>query len=104
MDGQKRPYSTDVAKIVKKTTDNFLWEVEQIPGLVAGEDVTHTLRYGYWPSFNVPAIEEIYDKSGYPQVVDHFGEPPPLSLLLPPYPAYPTNLHNRQQFLLRYGS
>jgi len=53
--------------------DNMLWVVEQIPGLVAGEDMTDVLRRGYFASYNVPAIEEIYDKSGYPAMVAAMG-------------------------------
>ena len=49
--------------------DNLLWVVEQIPGTVAGRDMTNILERGYWASYNVPAIEEIYNKSGYPEYV-----------------------------------
>jgi len=47
--------------------DGLLWVVEQIPGLVVGEDKTATLEMGYWPSFNVPYFREIYERSGYPE-------------------------------------
>ena len=42
--------------------------VEQIPGLVVGEDLTSYLNLGYWPSYNVPFFPEIYFKSGYPKL------------------------------------
>merc|ERR1719409_317855 len=42
-----------------------LWVVEEIPGLVAGADVTETLTRGYWPSYNVPYFPEVYKRSGY---------------------------------------
>ena len=29
-----------------------LWVGEQAPGLFHAEDQTHTLSYGYWPSYN----------------------------------------------------
>jgi len=45
--------------------DGLLWVVEQIPGLVVGDDKTATLEMGYWPSFNVPFFREIYERSGY---------------------------------------
>jgi len=48
--------------------DNLLWVVEQIPGLVVGEDLTATLRLGYWPSYNVPYFPVIYKESGYDTV------------------------------------
>ncbi|ETO01907.1 hypothetical protein RFI_35532, partial [Reticulomyxa filosa] len=44
--------------------DNMLWVVEQIPGLVAGQDMTNILRRGYFAS---------YDKSGYPAMVEAMG-------------------------------
>jgi len=30
-----------------------------------GKDVTSELERGYWPSYNVPYFEEIYDLCGY---------------------------------------
>ena len=42
---------------------------EQIPGLVLYADVTQELERGYWPSYNVPYFPEIYEKSGYPQMI-----------------------------------
>eukprot|EP00483_Globobulimina_turgida_P001708 UN01710 len=53
--------------------DNFLWVIEQMPGLVAGQDMTDIVERGYWGSYNVPAIEEIYIRSGYPGLVEKFG-------------------------------
>lgn len=53
--------------------DDTLWVVEQIPGLVVGADETQILRTGYWPSYNVPFFETIYNLSGYPQIVDALG-------------------------------
>jgi hypothetical protein len=51
-----------------------LWVSEQIPGLVKYADVTQELERGYWPSYNVPYFEEVYNKSGYPQVLHHFAQ------------------------------
>ncbi len=53
--------------------DNFLWVIEQIPGTVAGQDMTDIVERGYWGSYNLPAIEEIYNKSGYPGLVQKFS-------------------------------
>eukprot|EP00009_Paramoeba_aestuarina_P002729 CAMPEP_0201515180 /NCGR_PEP_ID=MMETSP0161_2-20130828/6821_1 /ASSEMBLY_ACC=CAM_ASM_000251 /TAXON_ID=180227 /ORGANISM="Neoparamoeba aestuarina, Strain SoJaBio B1-5/56/2" /LENGTH=555 /DNA_ID=CAMNT_0047911941 /DNA_START=44 /DNA_END=1711 /DNA_ORIENTATION=+ len=53
--------------------DDALWVIEQIPTLVMGADVTPILRTGYWPSYNVPFFETIYDMSGYPEVAEAYG-------------------------------
>ncbi|PAA64580.1 hypothetical protein BOX15_Mlig031578g3 [Macrostomum lignano] len=47
--------------------------VEQIPGLVRYSDQTAILRTGYWPSYNVPFHQDVYQLSGYPEVVKKFG-------------------------------
>jgi hypothetical protein len=40
---------------------------EQIPGRVASRDVTDVLNArGFWPSYNIPYLPEIYNASGYP--------------------------------------
>ena len=43
---------------------NTLFVVEQIPGQVAGGDVTDQLVEGFWPSYNVPYHKDIYVASG----------------------------------------
>jgi len=53
--------------------DGALWVVEQIPGLVEGADQTQILRTGYWPSYNVPFYESVYNLSGYPEHVRKHG-------------------------------
>ncbi|XP_015778026.1 PREDICTED: phospholipase-B 81-like isoform X2 [Acropora digitifera] len=65
----------DLKKVeLKKTLQNgALWIVEQIPGLVVGSDQTEILRAGYWPSYNVPFHEQIYNLSGYPDFVKKHG-------------------------------
>jgi len=60
-------------KVGEFVKDHALWVVEQIPGLVVGEDVTPVLRNGHWPSYNVPYFEDIYKLSGYPAVVKEKG-------------------------------
>jgi len=57
---------------------NTLWVMEQIPGLVVGADQTALLTFGYFPSYNVPFFEEIYNKSGYPSVAERMGDFPGL--------------------------
>ncbi|XP_071106196.1 phospholipase B-like 1 [Haliotis cracherodii] len=53
--------------------DDALWVVEQIPTLVKSGDQTAILRTGYFPSYNVPFYEEIYQLSGYPDFVATHG-------------------------------
>jgi hypothetical protein len=38
---------------------------ESVPSFGVSLDVSDTLARGYWPSYNVPYIREIYDVSGY---------------------------------------
>ncbi|KXJ12225.1 phospholipase B-like 1 [Exaiptasia diaphana] len=58
----------------KTLHDGALWVVEQIPTYVASGDQTALLRLGYWPSYNVPFYEKVYNMSGYPQFVEKHGE------------------------------
>ena len=37
-----------------KIEDNSLMIIEQMPGMVEINDVTDYLKFGYWPSYNVP--------------------------------------------------
>ena len=60
-------------KLNNSVDDGALWVTEQIPGLVVFEDQTNILRAGYWPSYNVPFYEQIYNLSGYPDAVKRFG-------------------------------
>ena len=60
-------------EIEESLPDDFVWVIEQIPGTVSGLDVTDIVERGYWASYNVPAIEEIYNKSGYPDLVAQQG-------------------------------
>lgn len=60
-------------ELKKSLLSGALWVVEQIPGLVVSGDQTEILRAGYWPSYNVPFYEEIYNLSGYPEFVKKHG-------------------------------
>jgi len=54
--------------------DGLLYVVEQIPGLVMYGDQTEILRYGsFWASYNIPFYQQIYDLSGYPEMVKKMG-------------------------------
>lgn len=53
----------------------LLWVTEQMPGYMVSEDMTDTLRNkSYWSSYNVPYFEKIYNISGYPQMVEKYGD------------------------------
>ncbi len=51
----------------KVIQDSAFWVLEQIPTLTVSKDMTDILRYGYWPSYNVAAFEEIREISGLNQ-------------------------------------
>lgn len=53
--------------------DDTLWIAEQFPGVVGTRDVTSMLRYGYYPSYNVPMIKELFWASGYGEAVQTQG-------------------------------
>ena len=54
---------------------DFLWVLEQLPGHVHLEDVTHVLReQGYWASYNTPYFKDIFNASGGPAMVSKFGD------------------------------
>lgn len=57
----------------KGVHEGLLVVVEQIPGLVVSGDQTEILMYGYWPSYNVPFYREIYERSGYSDMLRRFG-------------------------------
>ncbi|XP_007942662.2 phospholipase B-like 1 [Orycteropus afer afer] len=50
-----------------------LYIVEQIPTYVEYSEQTEVLRKGYWPSYNIPFHEKIYNWSGYPLLVQKLG-------------------------------
>ncbi|KAM4634899.1 phospholipase B-like 1 [Polymixia lowei] len=54
--------------------DGALTVVEQIPGLIQYSDQTQVLRRGYWPSYNVPFHQRIYQLSGYGEMWKEHGE------------------------------
>ncbi len=44
--------------------DNLLWIAEQIPGYIQSADKTDVLRFGYWPSYNIPFFPEVRARIG----------------------------------------
>jgi hypothetical protein len=53
----------------KPLLPNTMWVCEQLPGIVKSRDVTEMLRYGYYPSYNVPMDEELFLLAGYAETV-----------------------------------
>lgn len=54
--------------------DGALWVIEQIPTLIVSGDQTDILTAGYWPSYNVPFYEEVYNLSDYDKHSAKFGD------------------------------
>ncbi|KAM8961143.1 putative phospholipase B-like 2 [Pelodytes ibericus] len=49
--------------------------LEQIPGMVMKADKSDELyNKGYWPSYNIPYFEEIFNASGQPALVEKYGD------------------------------
>ncbi|XP_054974200.1 phospholipase B-like 1 isoform X1 [Sorex araneus] len=65
----------DLKKIKLKSSlgKGTLYVVEQIPTFVEFSEQTAVLRKGYWPSYNIPFHENIYNWSGYPMLVKKLG-------------------------------
>ncbi|XP_029954719.1 phospholipase B-like 1 [Salarias fasciatus] len=66
----------DLSRIVlgHSIRNGALTVVEQIPGKVVHSDQTQALRRGYWPSYNIPFHNEIYNLSGYGVMWRRYGE------------------------------
>merc|ERR1712241_953732 len=55
--------------------NGLLWVIEQLPGLISGEDRTKFLRDNtYWPSFNIPYDKTIWNMSRLPDMVETQGD------------------------------
>lgn len=51
----------------------LFWVSEQIPGFHHAAEQTMVLQRGHWPSYNVPFYPDVYERSGYPAIVEQFG-------------------------------
>uniref|UniRef100_A0A2R8MNY8 Phospholipase B-like n=2 Tax=Callithrix jacchus TaxID=9483 RepID=A0A2R8MNY8_CALJA len=60
-------------KLNRSLDKGTLYIVEQIPTYVEYSEQTDVLRKGYWPSYNIPFHEKIYNWSGYPLLVQKLG-------------------------------
>ena len=67
LDMNKLKYENNTLKELEKET---LMIIEQIPGAHETNDVTHLLKEGYYPSYNVPYSEKFYNITGYRYKVD----------------------------------
>jgi hypothetical protein len=55
--------------------DGLLTVLEQIPTLIMYRDATDMLRgQNYWPSYNIPSFETIFNKSGGQEGVAEYGD------------------------------
>ncbi|XP_006170029.1 LOW QUALITY PROTEIN: phospholipase B-like 1 [Tupaia chinensis] len=60
-------------KLTRSLDKGTLYIVEQIPTYVEYSEQTDVLRKGYWPSYNIPFHDKIYNWSGYPLLVQKLG-------------------------------
>jgi len=59
----------------KMLAPNTLWIGSQIPGYFESADVTDVVnKQGYWPSYNIPYFKDIYNVTGYPALVQKYGD------------------------------
>ena len=70
---------------ITKIPDNSLMIIEQMPGLIEANDVTNHLKFGYWPSYNVPYSKNISD---YANVTNTINSKPERNMKL--YSQYNT--------------
>ena len=75
--------------------DQALMIIEQLPQYTESGDITHYLRKGYWPSYNIPFFRSIYEKSGY---IETIKEKPEL------YDSYDYSGSNRAKIFRREQS
>uniref|UniRef100_A0A0B8RQP5 Phospholipase B-like n=1 Tax=Philothamnus irregularis TaxID=1899461 RepID=A0A0B8RQP5_9SAUR len=64
---------TKKIKLRRSIDDGALYIIEQVPNLVEYSDQTNILRTGYWPSYNIPFHNIIYNMSGYGEYVQKYG-------------------------------
>lgn len=55
--------------------EGMLWLLEQMPGLIKAEDISHLLQQQtYWPSYNLAYFKEIFEVSGKPPLLEQYGD------------------------------
>lgn len=59
----------------KPIQNGTLWILEQMPGMVRAEDVSHMLRDNeYWAGYNIAYNKDIFEISGQPADVEKYGD------------------------------
>ena len=62
-------------EVGKEPKQDLLWIIEQYPGVYMSKDITDVLvQKGFFPSFNTPWFEELYNLAGYPEHVASWGD------------------------------
>ena len=79
----------------KEIKDKAFMIVEQLPQFTESGDATPYLRRGYWPSFNIPFFQSIYEKSAF---IETIKERPDL------YDSYDYSGSNRPKIFRREQS
>ena len=79
----------------KEIKDKAFMIVEQLPQFTESGDATPYLRKGYWPSFNIPFFQSIYEKSAF---IETIKERPDL------YDSYDYSGSNRPKIFRREQS
>ena len=58
-----------------KPDKDLLWIIEQYPGTYRSQDVTeYLINDGFFPSFNTPWFEELYNLAHFPETIAEWGE------------------------------
>jgi hypothetical protein len=64
----------DAKLFFPKLQPGALWVLAQTSGLVISEDQTALLaQQSYWPSYNIPFYQQVYNVSGYPAAFAKYG-------------------------------
>jgi hypothetical protein len=59
----------------EKPAQDLLWIIEQYPGVYRSQDITSVLvEKGFFPSFNTPWFEDLYNLAGFPETVEEWGD------------------------------
>ena len=66
-------FDSKLFKIGEPMQPNTLWVIDQIPTLVKSSDETDALKFGYFPSYNVPFQKDAFDLAGYANATEKYG-------------------------------
>ncbi|KAH9376843.1 hypothetical protein HPB48_009751 [Haemaphysalis longicornis] len=66
---------TKLFKPGRPIVNETLWILEQMPGIIRAEDISHLLRENeYWAGFNAAYNKDIFKISGQPAIVEKYGD------------------------------